>query len=189
MSTIQTIFIYLIIALIVLSEIYIKHHTKKNKAEHSADDGTRYVIIASVVLSLLSVNLDNLAVFRVELPSIFLFLGFALAIFTIALRLYAVNYLGKAFTLAVQTTDQQKLVDSGPYAIVRNPAYTGSILSLLGLSLITLNLYSFLLSLLVLVVGYAIRLRVEEKVLGEHFGQDYQDYCSKVKYRIFPFIW
>lgn len=105
------------------------------------------------------------------------------------MRVYAVNYLGKNFTLAVQTTDSQQLVDHGPYSIVRNPAYTGSILSILGLSITSLNPLTIIISLILLVLGYSIRLRVEEKALGNHFGKNYEAYCQKVRYRVFPYIW
>jgi len=144
-----------------------------------------FVIFISTEMWIKNKTLD----FVPHLPSLTIYLGILISLAGFALRVYAVNYLGKNFTLAVQTTDSQQLVDHGPYAIVRNPAYTGSILSILGLSITSLNPLTIIISLILLVVGYSIRLRVEEKALGNHFGKNYEAYCQKVRYRVFPYIW
>ncbi|KXT83399.1 putative protein-S-isoprenylcysteine methyltransferase [Streptococcus sp. DD11] len=184
----QTIFIYAFIFIFIGTEMWIKNKTKSNNVSDSADRGSRYIIIGSVICCLLLMN-GQLLPSAPHLPSFTVYLGLLLSLAGFALRLYAVSYLGKNFTLAVQTTDQQQLVDHGPYAVVRNPAYTGSILSVLGLSIVSLNPLTIILCLILLVVGYSIRLKVEEKALLNHFGNTYEIYCKKVKYRIFPFIW
>ena len=124
-----------------------------------------------------------------HLPNLTIYLGILISLIGFILRIYAVNYLGKNFTLAVQTTDNQQLIDHGPYAIVRNPAYTGSILSILGLSITSLNPITIIICFLLLLAGYSIRLRIEEDALHNHFGKNYEAYCQKVRYRIFPYIW
>ncbi|MCB5130650.1 isoprenylcysteine carboxylmethyltransferase family protein [Streptococcus mutans] len=178
--------IYCLLILWGLTEFFIKSKTSKNISDHSQDQGTRYVIIASVVLSIAMLN--NPINFY-PLPEWGIYLGIFLVLLGIIFRLYAINYLGKAFTLNVQATDSQELISSGPYRLVRNPAYTGTVISILGLSFVTLNTLSILVILLILSIAYAIRIRTEEKVLNQHFGKAYQDYCQKVKYRLVPFIW
>ena len=131
----QSTIIYCLLVLWGLTEWFIKSRTKKNVSNSSQDKGTRYVIIASVVLSIAMLN--NPFNINILLPEWGIYLGILLMILGIIFRVYAINYLGKAFTLTVQATDNQKLISSGPYSIVRNPAYTGTIISILGLAFIT----------------------------------------------------
>ena len=184
----QTIFTYIFFVIFISTEMWIKNKTKSNNVNDSADKGSRYIIIGSVISCLFLINGQFLD-FVPHLPSLTIYLGILISLAGFVLRFYAVNYLGKNFTLAVQTTDSQQLVDHGPYSIVRNPAYTGSILSILGLSITSLNPLTIIISLILLVLGYSIRLRVEEKALGNHFGKNYEAYCQKVRYRVFPYIW
>lgn len=184
----QTIFTYVFFVIFISTEMWIKNKTKSNNVNDSADKGSRYIIIGSVVCCLLLMN-EQLLPSIAQLPPFLTYVGILISLAGFVLRIYAVNYLGKNFTLAVQTTDSQQLVDHGPYAIVRNPAYTGSILSILGLSITSLNPFTIIICLILLVVGYSIRLKVEEKALGNHFGKNYEAYCQKVRYRVFPYIW
>ncbi|EHJ52692.1 methyltransferase family protein [Streptococcus macacae] len=183
----QTTILYGLLILWGLTEWFIKNRTKTNGSDNSQDKGTRYVIIISIVLSIAMLN--NPFKITILLPEWGIYLGIILMLCGIILRVYAINYLGKAFTLNVQTTDEQELVRSGPYALVRNPAYSGTIISILGLAFVTLNVFSILLVLIVLSIGYAIRIHTEEQALQEHFGNAYHIYCQKVKYRLFPYIW
>jgi isoprenylcysteine carboxyl methyltransferase (ICMT) family protein len=57
-------------------------------------------------------------------PAIFAF-AFLLAIAGIVLRWYAIVTLGRFFSMRVQTTSDQQVVESGPYRFVRHPSYTG----------------------------------------------------------------
>ena len=184
----QTIFAYGFILIFIITETWIKRKTKSNNENNSEDKGSRYIIIGSVVCCLLLMN-EQLLPSIAQLPHFLIYIGILLSLAGFVLRIYAVNYLGKNFTLAVQTTDSQQLVEAGPYSIVRNPAYTGSIVSILGLSIVSLNPLTIIICLILLVVGYSIRLKVEEKALYNHFGKAYETYCQKIRYRIFPYIW
>lgn len=184
----QTIFAYGFILIFIITETWIKRKTKSNNENNSEDKGSRYIIIGSVVCCLLLMN-EQLLPSIAQLPHFLIYIGILLSLAGFVLRIYAVDYLGKNFTLAVQTTDSQQLVEAGPYSIVRNPAYTGSIVSILGLSIVSLNPLTIIICLILLVVGYSIRLKVEEKALYNHFGEAYETYCQKVRYRIFPYIW
>lgn len=158
----QTIFAYGFILIFIITETWIKRKTKSNNENNSEDKGSRYIIIGSVVCCLLLMN-EQLLPSIAQLPHFLIYIGILLSLAGFVLRIYAVNYLGKNFTLAVQTTDSQQLVEAGPYSIVRNPAYTGSIVSILGLSIVSLNPLTIIICLILLVVGYSIRLKVEEK--------------------------
>lgn len=107
----------------------------------------------------------------------------------VILRFAAVLSLKNAFTLSVQTTSEQHLIQTGVYRIVRNPAYTGSIISLLGVALACGNLLGIVATVIICSLCYGRRIRVEEKALKEQFPQEFEVYCSKTNYRLIPFLY
>ena len=95
--------------------------------------------------------------------------------------------LKKAFTLNVQISKEQQLITSGMYKLVRHPAYTGSILSLLGVSIVLKNIPAILIVAICSFVCYQIRINVEEAVLQKYF-KGYSLYREKT-YKLFPYIY
>ena len=69
---------------------------------------------------------------ELTLPAYFAKIGMLITAVGICIRIKAVLTLKKAFTLNVQISNEQQLITNGMYKFVRHPAYTGSILSLLG---------------------------------------------------------
>lgn len=122
------------------------------------------------------------------LPYFFLYVGLFFSAAGIVLRYTAVFTLKRAFTLSVQTAGDQHLIQKGLYGIVRNPAYTGSIISLLGFAIAFRNIFGII-ALLIPLLCYALRIRVEEKTLQSHFGKEFETYCQVAKYRLFPGIY
>ena len=105
----------------------------------------------------------------------------------VCVRIGAVLTLKKAFTLNVQVRKEQKLVTYGMYKIVRHPAYTGSIFSLLGISMALRNIFATVIVFLLSLICYQIRITVEEKVLIKNF-EKYQSYKEHT-YKLFPYIY
>ncbi len=87
----------------------------------------------------------------------------------------------------VEVTEDQKLIDSGLYGIVRHPMYTVSLLLFLTMPLILGSIYSFVIFLAYPFI-IAKRIRGEERLLTQELA-GYPDYQSKVKYRLIPFVW
>ena len=87
----------------------------------------------------------------------------------------------------VKVMENQKVVDTGLYGIVRHPMYLATILMFLSIPLILGSLFAFLVFLIYPVI-IAIRIKNEEKVLLEELA-GYEEYKKKVKYRIIPYIW
>ena len=87
----------------------------------------------------------------------------------------------------IEVQENQKVIDTGLYGIVRHPMYMATTVLFLVMPLVLASPISFLIML-----GYipviAKRIRNEEKVLEEGLA-GYADYKKKVKYRILPFIW
>ncbi len=87
----------------------------------------------------------------------------------------------------VEVSEDQKVIDTGLYGVVRHPMYFSTILLFVSMPLVLGSLYGFLLFLLYpfLLVG---RIKNEEAVLKEGLP-GYDEYMKKVKYRLIPFIW
>lgn len=109
-------------------------------------------------------------------------------LFLLAYALYAEvlrenTYLSR--TIEVQ--ENQKVVDTGLYGIVRHPMYSVTILLFLSMPLVLGSLISFVIFLAYPAI-IAMRIRNEEQVLEEGL-EGYREYKEKVKWRLIPFVW
>lgn len=87
----------------------------------------------------------------------------------------------------VETWDDQRVIDTGPYAVVRHPMYTAVIVLLL-VSPLALGSYWALAGGLAYLPVFFFRVRNEEEVLLRELP-GYEEYRARVRYRIIPFIW
>lgn len=87
----------------------------------------------------------------------------------------------------VEVQENQKVIDTGLYGIVRHPMYSATTLLFLSMPLVLASPISFVIMLLYIPL-IAIRIRNEEKVLEEGL-EGYKEYKQKVKYKVIPFIW
>ena len=78
------------------------------------------------------------------------------------------------------------LVTTGPYRYVRHPMYTALVTVGISLTLLSANLY-FGLPFIALIVVVAFRIRKEEEVMNETFGEEYIEYKKRTK-RFIPYI-
>ena len=122
----------------------------------------------------------------IELPNIVTIIGSVL--FVISYILYAEvlrenTYLSR--TIEVQ--DNQKVIDTGLYGIVRHPMYAVTIVLFLTIPLILGSIISFVIFLLYPII-ISKRINNEEKVLEKEL-KGYSEYKQKVKYKVIPFIW
>ena len=87
----------------------------------------------------------------------------------------------------IEVTLDQKVIATGPYAIIRHPMYSGAVVMLLGTPLALGSWWGLLVFIL---ITYIIvwRLLEEEKFLAQSLS-GYKEYCQKVQYRLLPFIW
>ena len=114
----------------------------------------------------------------------------ALAIFTfgLALRWYSIYYLGKYFTVDVAVVADQKVIDTGPYRLIRHPSYAGSLLEFFGFGLYLANAASILVLIVPIAFVFLRRISIEEGVLAKALGQPYIDYMRRTR-RLIPFVY
>ncbi|KAF8961650.1 hypothetical protein BDZ97DRAFT_1921140 [Flammula alnicola] len=124
------------------------------------------------------------------------------------IRYLCYRELGRHFTYHVTVLKKHRLVTTGLYAIVRHPAYTGGNLVQVGLvfwhtasgawlresgvykvKVAWLVLLPSLASVVSILVMYARRPLVEDKVLKKEFGKEWEEWTERVPYRLFPGIY
>lgn len=113
----------------------------------------------------------------------------------IAIALFLLSYIMWAEVLrentflsrTIKVTENQKVIDTGLYGIVRHPMYSATLILFLSMPLVLGSLISFFVFLLypILII---VRIINEEKYLEKELN-GYIDYKKKVKYRLIPFIW
>ena len=121
-----------------------------------------------------------------ELPNIVTIISSI--IFVISYALYGIILKENAYLLrTIEVEENQKVIDTGLYGIIRHPMYSATILLFLSIPLVLGSLFSFVIFLVYPVI-IAKRIKNEEKVLEKDL-KGYTEYKKKVKYKIIPFIW
>lgn len=137
--------------------------------------------------------------------SVWYIAGWLLQITGTLIRLACYRALGRQFTFELAIRDEHKLVTSGAYAVVRHPAYAGSIMVLSGTLLCTFGPGSWISEcgwletvamqcVAALFAGWASwimffqikRTRVEDDALRDKFRGDWEDWAERVPYRLVP---
>ena len=148
----------------------------------------KQVILFSAVMFLLGFIVAGLN-YRykwMEIPNVVTIISSIL--FIIAYVLYA-EVLRKNTYLSrtIEVQENQKVIDTGLYGIVRHPMYAVTILLFLTIPLILGSIISFIIFLIYPII-IAKRIKNEEIVL-ERDLKGYKEYKNKVKYKIIPLIW
>ncbi|KAH9843782.1 uncharacterized protein C8Q71DRAFT_825774 [Rhodofomes roseus] len=122
------------------------------------------------------------------------------------IRATCYRHLGRFFTFELALREGHQLVTTGPYSIVRHPAYTGSILALTGMALMQLGPGSYwtdnlrlwstpvgvvmgclwLGILSIIPAGIIARTAVEDEVLRKEFGGQWDNWAQKTEYKLVP---
>lgn len=163
----------------------------RGKGKTTSDKGTRYFnFIAITIGILLAAILNGIQKFIFpggKTPTVF-FIGIAIMFVGMALRYWAVITLGAFFRTTIETDQEQKVVGSGPYRIIRHPSYCGWLLVCLGYGVAVQNWLSLSAAFLLPLAALLYRIQVEEQVLVSSLGKAYFEYQKRTK-RLIPWIW
>ncbi len=108
--------------------------------------------------------------------------------FLIAYILYAETLRENTYlSRTIEVCENQRVIDTGLYGIVRHPMYSATLLLFLSMPIVLGSVYSFLIFMTYPFI-IAKRIKGEEKLLEKELN-GYSEYKKKVKYRLIPFVW
>jgi protein-S-isoprenylcysteine O-methyltransferase Ste14 len=182
------------IAVIAITLYFLKNDPKliegRLKAGPSAEKERRQKIIqafASLFFILLIVvpaidhrfHWSHVSIQFVLVGDIFVLLGLLIVFLVFKENSYAAG--------VIEVGKEQKVISTGPYAIVRHPMYTGALLMLCFVPL-SLGSWWGLVFVFPMFVIIVLRLLEEEKFLSKNLP-GYEEYRQKTRYRLVPFVW
>jgi len=196
-SIFRMVFWILILSIVVFDRIIPALKAKESGAKLRPDNETiknegRRLFAFRVMLGIILASFLGVYTFYPELTSrlqIHLPLGirwFGVVVATIGVIFwsYAQAVLDRNWSGNLKIQKGHKLVTAGPYGKIRHPIYAGTILWASGLALFTANVFFILMALLT-IVYLSLRATKEEKMLIEHFGDEYIKYMDTTG-RYFP---
>ena len=152
------------------------------------EDEQKLVLLISGMMFLLAFALAGLN-FRFgwfKLPAIVIVM--ASIIFLLSYLMYAEVLRENAYlSRTVEVSENQKVVDTGLYGLVRHPMYTSTIFLFLSMPLVLDSILSFIVMLIYPII-IIFRIKNEEKVLENELN-GYKEYKEKVRYKLIPYIW
>ncbi|WP_187254602.1 methyltransferase family protein [Alkalicoccus halolimnae] len=169
----------------VLEFIFFKSRKGKNEQEEAASfPWIMLSVVFVIVISLVSRETGLLLLPFTWLP----FAGSAVYALGIFLRYSGIIALGRQFTRDVQIRSSDRIVSGGPFRLLRHPLYTGLFCIVTGFALFTASLAGLLLVLFLFLPFLLQRIRIEERMLKEAFGPEYEKWLEP-RYRLIPFLY
>lgn len=95
-------------------------------------------------------------------------------------------HLGKNWSGQPSIRVDHRIIRTGPYSIVRHPIYTGLLTGIAGTAIATGSVTAACLLVIILIV-FVLKIRIEERFLLEEFGEEYARYKREVK-GLVPFV-
>ncbi len=133
---------------------------------------------------------DFILSISLPMPGSLNLLGFILFAFGIILHIWTFKLLGfYGITGKYEILkEKHRLIQNGPFALIRHPTYLAHTLIFMGLFIFTGFLALLILTLLDFLIVSIIIIPLEEKELLERFGEEYRMYIQKVKWKVLPYI-
>ena len=121
-----------------------------------------------------------------SLLSVQTIIGLALILLGYTILLISHFTLRRFHSSSLVILEDHQLVTHGIYRIVRHPIYLGAILVAIGIPVFVSSLDGLLIMLLLIPI-VLIRIRIEERLLGDEFGEEYQAYRKRTR-KLIPFV-
>ncbi|MFN8309348.1 MAG: isoprenylcysteine carboxylmethyltransferase family protein [Chitinophagales bacterium] len=172
------------------SEIALNRLMRASAADKQGADkqslGLIWIIIVAAITAGVYVSVRYVLPFYNS--SVVNYIGLALMVTGITLRLLVIRSLGKMFTVNVTIREGHQLKTDGFYQMVRHPSYTASLLTFIGFGISLNNWMSTIVIVTAVWLALSYRIEIEEKVLEEQFGEQYSNYQNRTK-QLIPFLY
>jgi protein-S-isoprenylcysteine O-methyltransferase Ste14 len=113
--------------------------------------------------------------------------GVVLVAVGLSYAVWARLHLGRMWSAVITLKEEHQIIKTGPYTITRHPIYTGMLLALVGTVLVR-DTVGGLTGCALIATGFVLKLRQEERMLIEHFGDNYRVYRQEVP-ALIPHLW
>ena len=185
----QAILAYVLIAGFFAIEIFMRQGTSAKSLEVTdSDKGSTMLIGSSFGAAIVLPPLLNLIQVGQTTLAIVGWLGLAIMLVGLVLRVWSMRVLGAYYSRVLRVTDTQTIVTQGPYRVIRHPGYLGTMLVWVGSGLALGNWVAAALIALLMFGIYGYRIRSEETMLLATFGDRYQQYCRQT-WKLVPFLY
>jgi protein-S-isoprenylcysteine O-methyltransferase Ste14 len=114
-------------------------------------------------------------------------IGVVLLVFAVAVSFAAARALGSLLRIDAGLSVNHQLIRSGPYRLVRHPVYCSFLCLIVGTGLLITRWPLMLVATAVFLIGTEIRVHLEDRLLAEHFGEQFEEYRRSVSAYI-PFV-
>lgn len=183
-------FVLVLFALQVFSLIYNPQVGRNQENRKSDAPRSKLDLILIQIFSLAVVILapfsDGHSIGILNVENIVRYIGLFIAIPGFVLMQAGEKYLAKQFSIEVTLQKDHKLIQSGPYKVIRHPRYLGILIFFTGISLTFRSLLGIFIVLAL--AGVLIwRVFAEEKMMREEFGKEWEEYQSKT-WRLIPYL-
>ena len=106
----------------------------------------------------------------------------------LTVRVHSILTLKQFFSYSVAKVENQNIIETGLYKVIRHPGYLGQLMIFFGISISLSNWLSVFLMMIPVIAGYLYRIHVEERFILEEMGENYLNYQARTK-RIVPMIY
>src|SRR6478735_9377100 len=158
-------------------------HNLTNRRTESLLTGASYrvLLIIGILLLALPVRSQTLLDAFVWPPSaLMVAIGLAMTIVGLAIAVWARRHLGRYWSGRITLKVDHRVIQTGPYALVRHPIYSGILLALFG-TVITIGTVQSCLGLAMMFLSFVRKLTLEERWLCTDLGSEYEEYRHRVK--------
>ena len=181
----------IVLAIITVAMLFVAPFSRGNLSSGEQEDrSNRWVFIAFSLIALASAIVpaytDRIGLWTIDGETT-RWVGVVLYTLGGVLRMWPVFVLRSRFSGLVAIQPGHALETHGIYGLVRNPSYLGMLILMLGWGLAFRGWSGVVLALLLLVPVVA-RIRAEERLLGAHFGAEYDAYVART-WRLVPGIY
>ena len=165
---------------------FLKSRVLKRKEENETQRSLQGIFSIFIVIGFIipgldyRFNLSHVPLYFVIMADLFVLFGFLL--------IFRVSQENSYASAIIEKRENQNVIDTGPYKIVRHPMYVGDIIILLSTPIALGSFWALIPFLLCVPLFFVLRIRGEEKYLKRNLP-GYDEYCRKTKYRLIPYIW
>lgn len=185
----MSVIFYIVYGVWLLSEILINRLMRSGVGDQQGLDkrSLRIIWITVIIACMSGTVIGSFLYLPIFSDPSMRYLGLALILLGILLRIIVIRALGQAFTADVTIRKNHLLKTDGPYRIVRHPSYAASLLSFMGFGFSLNNWLSLVLIMALIISAFLYRIRIEESALIQAFGDAYAQYQQRTSMLI-PYL-